>query len=153
MRSQLIAALAFGLLAAACQPPTDQARYPSAPQNQAYSPNYTNSPQACVDYGFTPGTPSYDGCVSRERAARAAGQVNRDYAEARLTGDARSACSSYGLSPSSPRYQTCITREIDARRYQGNQATPGVRVDQNGNRVDAQGSRVDTYGNRLPGPG
>jgi hypothetical protein len=148
--------LALGLLAAACQQPAGEARYPSPPppSQQVSSPGYTSSAQACTDYGFTPGTPSFDSCVSRERAARSTGRVNRDYAEARLAGDARAACTSYGLSQSSPRYQTCVNREIDARRYQGNQAGPGYRVDQSGNRVDGQGYRVDAYGNRLlPGQG
>lgn len=151
MRTHVFAAMMVGLLAAACQP-AEQARSPSAPP-QPYSPNFTNSAQVCTDYGFAPGTSAFDLCVSRERAARAAGRVDSNYAEARLTSDAQNACDSYGLAPSSPRYQTCITREIDARRYQGSsQATPSnqrYRTDQHGNRIDAEGNRVDIYGNRL----
>ena len=118
MRSRILAVLTIGLLVAACQP-ADQGGTPvSPPHTHAYAPNYTNATQSCADYGFTPGSPAFEGCVSRERAARAAGRVSRDYAEARLTGDARSACLSYGLQAASPRYETCVTREIDARRYQ-----------------------------------
>jgi len=120
MRSHLVAAVTLGLLAGACQP-SEQARSPSSPQAQAqgYIPNYTNATQLCTDYGFSPGTPAFERCASRERAARAAGRVSRDYAEARLTDDARTACTSYGLPSTSPRYETCVTREVDARRYQG----------------------------------
>ncbi|CAN5672825.1 hypothetical protein BH11PSE3_BH11PSE3_48500 [soil metagenome] len=63
--------------------------------------------------------PAFDTCVSRERAARAMGRVDREYREAGRMGDARTACAFYGVPPSAPAYQTCITREIGARRYQG----------------------------------
>jgi hypothetical protein len=148
-----IAATMVGLLSAACQP-AEQARYPSAPGPAAYTSNYANAGQACADYGFAPGTPAYETCVSRERAARATGRVDRDYAEAHLTSDAQNACASYGLPANSPRYQNCVTREVDARRYQGtNQARPAHRLDPYGNRFDSQGYRDDAYGNRLAGQG
>jgi hypothetical protein len=80
--------------------------------------------------------------------------VNRDYAEARLTDDARNACNSYGLQPSSGRYEQCVSREVDARRYQGaSQPSPTYRTGQYGNRIDSQGYRVNANGNRLSSQG
>lgn len=163
MRTHLFTAITLGLLAAACQP-SDQG-LSTAPQSQppVYAANYpsaasaaagTSSGQVCADYGFSLGTAAFDRCVQRERAARSAGRVNRDYTEARLADDARNACVSYGLQPNSRGYNQCIGREIDARRYQGSsQAAPGYRTDQYGNRIDSQGYRIDAYGNRLPRQG
>ena len=121
MRFPLCTALMLGLLAAACQaaPPAPPARSAASTPSQGYTPNYANAPQDCADYGFAKATPAFETCVSRERAARAAGRVGRDYPEARLTDDARAACASYGLLPGAVAYQTCITREVGARRYQG----------------------------------
>jgi hypothetical protein len=162
MRTHFFMAMTLGLLAAACQlsdqglstapqspPPAYAANYPSA-----YSAGGASSGQVCADYGFSPGTAAFDRCVQRERAARSAGRVNRDYAEARLADDARNACASYGLQPNSRGYNQCVGREIDARRYQASsQATPAHRTDQYGNRIDSQGYRIDAYGNRLPRQG
>lgn len=77
----------------------------------------SGSEQACMDYGFRPGTDSYNRCVVREADARARGRVPVSYAQANLTADAQAACSSYGLLPATPTYDRCIAREIDARRY------------------------------------
>ena len=76
-----------------------------------------SSQQACVDYGFTPGTASYDRCVRLEADARARGRVSMAYSQANLAADAQMACSSYGLSRGSMSYDRCVNREIDARRY------------------------------------
>ena len=76
-----------------------------------------SSQQACVDYGFTPGTASYDRCVRLEADARARGRVSMAYSQANLAADAQMACSSYGLSRGSMSYDRCVSREIDARRY------------------------------------
>ena len=76
-----------------------------------------SSQQACVDYGFTPGTASYDRCVRLEADARARGRVSMAYSQANLATDAQMACSSYGLSRGSMSYDRCVGREIDARRY------------------------------------
>ena len=163
MRTHLFTAITLGLLVAACQPsnqglstapqsppPAYAANYPSA----AYAAGGASSGQVCADYGFSPGTAAFENCVSRERAARSAGRVNRDYAEARLADDARNACASYGLQANSRGYNQCIGREIDARRYQGSsQAAPAYRTDQYGNRIDSQGYRIDANGNRLPRQG
>ena len=72
-----------------------------------------------MDYGFTPGTDSYNRCVVREAQARAAGRMPADYAAARINADARDACYSYGLQTGSAPYDRCVGREIDARRYAG----------------------------------
>ena len=163
MRIHLLTAMTLGLLAAGCQlsdqgltttsqsPPS---AYPASYPSTAYASGHVSSSQVCADYGFSPGTGAFDRCVQRERAARSAGRVNRDYAEARLADDARYACASYGLQPNSARFDQCVSREIDARRYQGaSQASPAYRTDQYGNRIDSQGYRIDAYGNRLPRQG
>jgi hypothetical protein len=138
----------------------------------------TTSEQACIDYGFTPGTGAYNRCVSREHEARVRGRVARDYAQALLAADARDACYSYGLEPGTARYDRCIGREIDARRYREDAAsyvpppagvypartypsapyvetrnadTAGIQVfrDEYGFRYDAQGNRLDRNGNII----
>lgn len=81
------------------------------------SPYRSGAEQACVDYGFQPGTDSYNRCVTREAQSRAAGRMPADYATARLAGDARDACYSYGLTIGSAPYDRCVNREIEARRY------------------------------------
>jgi len=70
-----------------------------------------------VDYGFNPGTDSYNRCVVREAQSRAAGRMPADYAVARINADARDACYSYGLQIGSAPYDRCVNREIEARRY------------------------------------
>lgn len=109
--SRMLFAMAIGLSAAACSTYSTTTAVAPAPVV------VTGSQQACVDYGFTPGTGAYDRCVSREHEARVRGRVARDYAEAQLAEDARAACYSYGLEPATPRYDRCVGREIDARRY------------------------------------
>lgn len=145
-------AVSIGLLAAACQSP-QQARYATP---AGYPATYATSEQACVDYGFSPGTAGYSSCVSRERAARSGGRVSVDYAEVNLTRDAQDACYSYGLQPRTDRFDRCVGREIDARRYRSEasvQTYPPYRTDQDGYRVDAQGYRVDANGYRVsPSP-
>ncbi|TAJ39106.1 MAG: hypothetical protein EPO55_13390 [Reyranella sp.] len=144
-------AVSVGLLATACQSP-QQARYATP---AGYPATYATSEQACVDYGFSPGTAGYNSCVSRERAARTSGRVSADYAEVNLTRDAQDACYSYGLQPRTDRFDRCVGREIDARRYRSEasvQTYPPYRTDQYGYRVDAQGYRVDASGYRISPP-
>ncbi len=102
---------AFGLSAAACSysNTTTTASVPS--------PYRSGAEQACVDYGFNPGTDSYNRCVVREAQSRAAGRMPADYAVARINADARDACYSYGLQIGSAPYDRCVNREIEARRY------------------------------------
>lgn len=178
MRFSLLTTLSIGLLSAACQSPYQQqqsARVP-APGPSQVSVGVYSSEQTCSDYGFSSNTSAFDRCVQRERAARSTGRVNRDYAQATLTNDARSACASYGLDIGSARFENCVQREVDARSYRdsayqpaptyrtdqyGNrigpdgyrvstQAAPMYRLDQYGNRIDSEGYRVDANGYRMP---
>ena len=128
LRAKLFAVVAVGLSAAACTyNSTTTAAIPPGPR-----PVYvaSASAQACVDYGFPPGSIGYERCVQREQEARARGRVPRDYAEARLTTDARDACYSYGLQPGTGPYDRCVGRELDSRRWRADQAyvTPGTVV-------------------------
>jgi len=170
LRTKLFAVVAVGLSATACSySSTTTAAIPAAP-----GPVVVGSPsaQACVEYGFVPGTVAYNRCVEREHAARVSGRVARDYAEARLANDARDACLSYGLDPATGYYARCVGREMDARRFRADQAyvpaTPvypqpeyvppapppppvGVQAfrDEYGFRYDGQGNRIDARGNII----
>jgi hypothetical protein len=112
--AKLFAVAAIGLSATACS-------YNST--TQATAPGSTgvvvagSSQQACVDYGFSPGTASYDRCVRRDTEARARGRAPAYYTQANLSSDAQVACSSYGLSAGTMSYDRCVSREIGARRY------------------------------------
>lgn len=149
MRVRILATISLGLLSAACQGSYSQ----NAPGAAAptYGDTYQSSSAACVDYGFRAGTASFNQCVVGEQQARATGRVNRDYAIAQLTADARGACSSYGLAAGTPSWDRCVNREVDARTYRDATAQPGQAyyTDQNGNRVDAQGYRIDGNGYRM----
>ena len=103
---------AVGLSATACS--YSNTTTAAAPAPVAYR---SGAEQACLDYGFNPGTDSYNRCVVREAQARAAGRMPADYAMARLNADARDACYSYGLTVGSAPYDRCVGREIEARRY------------------------------------
>jgi hypothetical protein len=118
--AKLLAVAAIGLSAAACSySSTTTASAPppvsAVPAGTVIVP--TGSQQACMDYGFAPGTASYDRCVRLEADARARGRASMTYSQASLAADARMACSSYGLSRGSMTYDGCVSREIDARRY------------------------------------
>lgn len=78
----------------------------------------TRAEGTCADYGFTPGTSSYENCVSREAESRRRGRMAREYGDATLASDSQAACSNYGLTPGSDRYDRCVRYEINARRYQ-----------------------------------
>ena len=151
MRFALLTTISIGLLSAACGSPYQQsARAPYGAQPISTAA-YSSSEQTCSNYGISGNTESFDRCVQRERAARSAGRVNRDYSQALLTNDARNACSSYGLSAGSAGYDRCVGREIDARGYREttNQPAPMYRMDQYGNRIDSEGYRVDANGYRM----
>jgi hypothetical protein len=165
----LVAAL--GLAAGACS-------YKSTTQAVVPGP-IGSSEQACIDYGFVPGSGSYTTCVQRERDARLRGRVVRGYAETQLVADARDACYSYGLTPGTARFDGCVNREVDARRWREEAAnsppvgyyavttvtypTPayvppapppppaGVQAfrDEYGFRYDGQGNRIDARGNII----
>ncbi len=166
-RITLLATAAVGLSAAACSY-SSTTTIPASP-----GPVLVNSPsaEACVDYGFVPGTIAYNRCVERTHAARVAGRVARGYAEAQLANDARDACLSYGLDPRDTYYARCVNREMDARRFRADQAyvpadvypqpayappappppPAGVQAfrDEYGFRYDGQGNRLDKYGNII----
>jgi hypothetical protein len=109
--TKLIVVAAFGLSAAACSyTSTTTASAPPGPYR-------SGAEQACLDYGFQPGTDPYNRCVVREAQSRATGRMPADYASARLAADARDACYSYGLTIGSAPYDRCVGREIEARRY------------------------------------
>ena len=162
---KMMAALSVGFLAAACASPYD--RQASMPVRTA-----SVSQQNCLDYGFAAGSGAYDRCVQREANARAAGRMERSYAEARLVEDARGACYDYGLQQGSARYDNCVGREVDARRFRADQAyaaspaiypqpayvpaappppPAGVQAfrDEYGFRYDGQGNRLDARGNII----
>jgi hypothetical protein len=109
--AKLCVVAAFGLSAAACSY-SNTTTTAAAP-----GPYRSGAEQACVDYGFNPGTDSYNRCVVREAQSRAAGRMPADYAMARINADARDACYSYGLQIGSAPYDRCVAREIEARRY------------------------------------
>jgi hypothetical protein len=110
--TKLIVVAAFGLSAAACSYSNTTTTTAAVP-----SPYRSGAEQACVDYGFNPGTDSYNRCVVREAQSRAVGRMPADYAVARINADARDACYSYGLQIGSAPYDRCVAREIEARRY------------------------------------
>jgi hypothetical protein len=113
---------AMGLSATACSySNTTTASVPPSPYR-------SGAEQACLDYGFNPGTDSYNRCVVREAQSRAAGRMPADYAMARLNADARDACYSYGLTVGSAPYDRCVGREIEARRYSQQAAYPAPAV-------------------------
>ena len=114
--TKLFVVAAMGLSATACS--YSNTTTAAAPVPVAYR---SGAEQACLDYGFNPGTDSYNRCVVREAQSRAAGRMPADYALARLNADARDACYSYGLTVGSAPYDRCVGREIEARRY-ANQA-------------------------------
>ena len=67
--TKLCVVAAFGLSAAACS-------YSNTTTTAAVpSPYRSGAEQACVDYGFNPGTDSYNRCVVREAQSRAAGRM------------------------------------------------------------------------------
>ena len=117
--TKLLCTMAIGLSAAACN------TYSTTTTRAVADPGpviLTGSEQACLDYGFPPGTVGYDRCVTREHEARVRGRVVATYSEGQLADDARSACYSYGLEPATSRYDRCVNRELDARRYRGSVA-------------------------------
>ena len=168
--AKILATMSLGFIAAACAGPYDRQPLPSSVVSHPAS----SAERACLDYGFTAGTSAFDRCVQREAAARQAGRVNRDYAQARLVEDARRACDEYGVTQNTQRYNNCVAREIDARRYQQSEmvvpaatytqtqysASPpytaeprpgpsmGMQVsrDEYGFRYDAEGNRLDRNG-------
>ncbi len=147
MQTKILATISLGLLAAACSSTEHRTvAYGSG------STLYQSSNQACVDYGFVPGTTAYSRCVTTEQAARANYRPVPGYAPAQVASDAQNACYSYGVTPNTAAYNRCVAREIDARTYRDTAALPAYRVDAEGYRVDSEGYRVDANGYRLTQP-
>jgi hypothetical protein len=170
LRTKLFAVVAVGLSATACSyNSTTTAAIPAAPGPVVVG---SSSAQACVEYGFVPGTIAYNRCVEREHAARVSGRMVRGYAEAQLSNDARDACLSYGLDPATGYYARCVGREMDARRFRDQAYVPATTIytpqpeyvppapppppagvqafrDEYGFRYDGQGNRVDARGNII----
>ena len=114
--AKLLVVAAVGLSDAACSYSNTTATAP-APVPATAAVYAASSEQACMDYGFRPGTDSYNRCVVRDAQSRAAGRAPMDYTVARLNADAQNACYSYGLVPGSAPYDRCVGREVEARRY------------------------------------
>jgi hypothetical protein len=166
-RIALFAVAAVGLSTTACSYSSTTSIPASPGPVLAASP----SSEACLDYGFVPGTIAYNRCVERTHAARVSGRVARGYAEAQLATDARDACMSYGLEPGGGYFNRCVAREMDARRFRADQAyvpadvypqpayappappppPAGVQAfrDEYGFRYDGQGNRIDAHGNII----
>lgn len=146
MTLKILTTISLGLLAAAC----------SSTEHRTVSPAYGSglyqtSNQACVDYGFVPGTNAYSRCVTSEQAARANYRPSPGYAPSQVASDARNACYSYGLAVGTAPYDRCVAREVDARTYRDTAAVPAYRVDAQGYRIDSEGYRIDANGYRLAG--
>ncbi|MBX9946203.1 MAG: hypothetical protein K2Y40_19165 [Reyranella sp.] len=146
MRLHIMTTISIGLLAAACENPSQSGRYVSAATGTGV---YAASNQACVDYGFVPNTAAYSRCVTAEQQARVNYRATPGYAPSLITTDARNACYSYGLTAGTAPYDRCVAREVDARTYREASAQPTYRTDSQGYRIDAQGYRVDAQGYRL----
>ena len=78
-------------------------------------PSLVFAEQACLDYGVTPHTAAFEGCVSRAARAFDRGQPDVAYMQARSTRDASDVCLSYGLSPETLGYHQCVATQIDQR--------------------------------------
>ena len=76
----------------------------------------TTSENACVSYGFAPGTATYTTCVQREANARLRGRMGANYGEPLIARDAQEDCAAYGLTHGTPSYERCVQREISYRR-------------------------------------
>ena len=186
--TKLVVLAAIGLSASACSYSTTTTQAPPPPAPVAVATTVpaptttvytaTTSEQACIDYGFQPGTASYNRCVARDAQARARGRMPAAYTVVQLQSDAQVACSSYGLTPGTMYYDRCVSREIEARRYRdqayvtpapaptttvytsANRVTytpaattppAGVQAfrDEYGFRYDGQGNRLDRNGNII----
>lgn len=106
MRFHLLAVLTASALVAACATETRTTVIPAA----------VPATDACIGYGYAPGTEGYRICAEREAAARKRGRMAAGYAAERIQADAHEACLSYGLSVGTERYERCLQREITYRR-------------------------------------
>ena len=167
--AKLFAVTAIGLSATACS-------YNSTTQATAPGPTgvvvSNSSQQACVDYGFSPGTASYDRCVRRDAEARARGRAPAYYTPANLSSDAQVAAVTTTTTYRTPEYITpapvpgstvysptpattvySTTTQVPAASYAPPATTPpaGAQAfrDEFGFRYDGQGNRIDARGNII----
>ena len=68
---------------------------------------------ACLDYGVTPSTASFESCVRRASRAFDRGEPDVAYMQARLSREARDACLSDGIDPETLGYRQCVAMQID----------------------------------------
>jgi hypothetical protein len=87
--------LAVGGLTMAAIAPRDQADAQSG-QSLAFAEH------ACLEYGVTPGTRTFEHCVVSAAKAFDRGEPDLAYAEARVARAAREACKTSGKSPVAP---------------------------------------------------
>ncbi|CAN5695547.1 hypothetical protein BH11PSE3_BH11PSE3_49460 [soil metagenome] len=78
-------------------------------------PSTAFAEHACLEYGATPSTPSFDSCVARASKAFDRGEPDLAYTHARVTRDAREACQTYGVSPQTQGYGQCVDKQVDRR--------------------------------------
>ena len=137
--AKLFVVAAVGLSATACS----YSSTTTAPAPVAYR---TGAEQACLDYGFKPGTDSYNRCVVREAQSRAAGRMPAAYPATTVYTPAP-VTTVYAPAPAATVYtQGPVTYAPAAQ-------TPpaGVQAfrDEYGFRYDGQGNRIDSNGNII----
>lgn len=131
-RRNLLAAAALGCSVAACSyssETTTQAAVTTRPM--------TGSEQACLDYGFTPGTSDYNRCVSREAEQRAM--------EARGYRQQATVTTIYNVPASPPPAAHVETRSSPAVGVEAFRDEYGYRYDAYGNRLDARGNIISPH--------
>jgi len=106
----------------------------------------TGAEQACLDYGFKPGTDSYNRCVVREAQSRAAGRMPAAYPATTVYTPAP-VTTVYTPAPAATVYTQGPVTYVPAA------PTPpaGVQAfrDEYGFRYDGQGNRIDAQGNII----
>ena len=129
IRMQLVTVVAVGLVATGCTyNSTTQAVVPAGP--------LTASEQACLDYGFTPGTGAYERCVGREIDAR------------RYREEAYVAPVSTTVVYTTPAPAYAYVPPVPPQPPAGVQAFRdeyGFRYDGQGNRIDARGNIISPH--------
>jgi hypothetical protein len=70
---------------------------------------------ACLEYGVTPRTASFESCVERASLAFDRGEPDVAYTQARMTRDARQACQSYGIEPDMAGHGQCVAAQVERR--------------------------------------
>jgi hypothetical protein len=100
LRYNLIMVAVGGLTMIAITPPRDQA---DAQSGQALA----FAEHACLEYGVTPGTQTFEQCVVSAARAFDRGEPDVAYAEARVARAAREACTSSDKTPNANSGNAC----------------------------------------------